>query len=359
MITYPKELLESLQNTCAIANSFGNDITLKPVPDKNGTCIDPREKEIYLKRINSNHRIAQTLQDHRDDTGFEGLSLNTKTVLTDKLTLNCDGYDFTVWEYRLRRTNRKGDAPALLYIHGGSFFAGSAQFMEHLCKYICEKADCVVYNIEYSLAPERPFPLGLNDCLCTLDYVYENAESLGIDKNKICISGDSAGAGIAASVAFNKGKSKIAYTALLYPCVLLDVEGPFEWKEEDFLILDDEKELVLPRLNLGRIDGKADLSFMTNIGHMYMSSVGDQRLNPEVSPIYADFSDVPKTTIITADYDGLRPQGEYLHAKMKKAGADVECIRYCGVFHAFAEKTGYVPQAQDALNEIAKNIKAL
>lgn len=359
MINYSKDLLAKLRENTAKAYSFGSEVILKPVPDLEGIGIDPREKDIYLRQINSNHRPAVTLQDHRDDTGFAGLNLNTKTILTDKLVLNCDGCEFTVWEYRLRRTKRQGDAPALLYVHGGSFFAGSAQFMENLCKYICEEADCVVYNIEYSLAPERPYPLGLNDCLCTLDFVYENAESLGIDKSKICISGDSAGAGIAAAVALNKGKDKIRYMALLYPCVLLDIEAPFEWKEEDFAISEEEKPLVIPRLSLGRTDGKVDSSFMTSIGQMYLHGVGDLRHDPQVSPIYADLNGAPKTTVITADYDGLRPQGEYLAGKLKKAGADVKCIRYCGVFHAFAEKTGYVPQAQDALLEIAEDIKSL
>ncbi|MBQ8001502.1 MAG: alpha/beta hydrolase [Ruminococcus sp.] len=359
MINYSKDLLKILQENSVISESFGSEITLKPVPDIEGTALDPREKALYLRHLNSNHRPAQTLQDHRDDTGFPGLNLNTKTILTDKLTLNCDGYDFTVWEYRLRRTKRQGDAPALLYIHGGSFFAGSAQYMENLCKYICEEADCVVYNIEYSLAPERPFPKGLNDCLCTLNFVYENAEALGIDKNKICISGDSAGAGIAAATALNKGKDKIRYMALLYPCVLLDTEAPFEWKEEDFAINEDEKSLVIPRLSLGRTDGKADMTFMTTIGHMYLSTAGDLRHDPQVSPIYADFTGAPKTTVITADYDGLRPQGEYFCAKLRESGADARCIRYRGVFHAFAEKTGYLPQAQDALYEIAKDINSL
>ncbi len=359
MINYSKDLLKALRENTVLSESFGSEITLKPVPDKEGICMDPREKEIYLRQINSNHRPAKTLQDHRDDTGFAGLNLNTKTILTDKLILNCDGHEFPVWEYRLRRTKRQGDAPALLYIHGGSFFAGSAQFMDNLCKYICEEADCVVYNIEYSLAPERPYPLGLNDCLCTLNFVYENAEKLGIDKNKICVSGDSAGAGIAASLGLNKGKDKIRYMGLLYPCVLLDVEAPFEWKEEDFAISEEEKPLVTPRLSLGRTDGNADMTFMRTIGQMYMGDTGDLRLDPEVSPVYADFTNAPKTTVITADYDGLRPQGEYFCAKMKEAGADVKCIRYCGVFHAFAEKTGYVPQAQDALYEIAQDIKSL
>lgn len=359
MIKYNTDLLKALRENSVKSQSFGSEITLKPVPDLRGVALDPREKEIYLKQINSNHRPAVTLQDHRDDTGFENLNLNTRTVLTEKHSLYCDGNMVTVWEYRLRRTKRQGDAPALLYIHGGSFFAGSAQYMENLCKYICEEADCVVFNIEYSLAPERPFPKGLNDCLCVLDYVHTKAEELGIDRNKICVSGDSAGAGIAAALALNKGKGRISYMGLLYPCVVLDTETPFEWNINDFQIAQEELSLVIPRLSLGRTDGQSDTTFMRTIGQMYMGESGDLRHDPQVSPLYADLKDAPKTTVITADYDGLRPQGEYFCAKLREAGADVRCIRYCGVFHAFAEKTGYLPQAQDALFEIAQDIKSL
>lgn len=359
MIKYEPSLLRKMNQNTTTSESFGSTVLLKPVPEFSEVGIDPREKALIEDSLASNHRPAVTLQDHRDDTGFPGLNLNTATILTDKLTLHKDGREIVVWEYRLRHSKRNGNAPALLYVHGGSFFAGSAQFMENLCKYICQYADCVIYNIEYSLAPEMPFPYGYEDCLCALDYVYTNAQSLGIDRDKICISGDSAGAGISASISLCDGKDRIRYMALLYPCVIMDTEAPFEWREEDFLMKEEEKSYIIPRLNLGRSDGKGNIDFMRYLGGMYLSNNGDLRFDPRVSPLFADMTGAPKTTVITADYDGLRPQGEYFAAKLKDSNADVRCIRYKGVFHAFAERTGYLPQAQDALDEIVKDILSL
>lgn len=358
MINYNPELLETFKNTDR-TEIYGTDIVLKSIPEGIPSGLDPREKALFFKAA-QNYKPAVTLQDHRDATGFPALNLNTKAVLTDKLTLESNGHSFDLWEYRLRRSNTAGHSAALLYIHGGSFFAGSAQFMENLCKYICEEADCVVYNIEYSLAPEMPFPLGLNDCFETLDYVYNNAEKLGIDRNKICISGDSAGAGIAAAVALNDEKRRISYMGLLYPCVLMDVaDEAVPWREEDFDIPKEEREIIVPRLRLGRSDGKGNEEFMMSIGFMYLGENRELCSDPRVSPLRAEIKSAPKTTVITAEYDGLRPQGEVFARKLREAGANVRCIRYRGVFHAFAEKLGYLPQAQDALLEIAQDIRSL
>ena len=65
--------------------------------------------------------------------------------------------------------------------------------MENPCKLLCDVADAVVFNVDYRLAPETAYPGGLHDCYDTVKYVYEHADQWGIDKNKICVAGDSAG----------------------------------------------------------------------------------------------------------------------------------------------------------------------
>lgn len=359
MINYDTALLGAFSDTEEIL-SYGAKVQVKPVPDSNASGIDPREKAIYLKSM-ENYKAPETIKDHRDATGFPGLNLNTKTILTEKFTLSCEGRDVDIWEYRLRRTKHIDNAPALIYIHGGSFFAGSAKFMENMCKYVCEKADCVVYNIEYSLAPELPFPAGFNDCMQVLQYIHSNASELGIDKNKICVSGDSAGAGLAASVALCDTKKRVRYMALLYPCVLMDVtDEQVVWDINDFDIPENESALIIPRLSLGRGDGKGNEAFMRTIGQMYLGDNHSLCFDKRVSPLRTeDVSHAPKTTVFTAEYDGLRPQGEAFAGKLQAAGIDARCVRYKGVFHAFSEKLGYVPQAQDSLDEIAKDILSL
>ncbi|MGN0452554.1 MAG: alpha/beta hydrolase [Ruminococcus sp.] len=355
---YSDELLALMNEKAYVSESFGSEILVKPIPDSEESGLDQRELTLSLEAMKT-YKPCETVEDHRRVTGFAGLNLNLSAIITDKLTLESDGHSFDCWVYRTRKSLNKEGRPALLYIHGGSFFAGSAQYMENQCRFIAEKADCVVFNIEYSLAPELPFPSGLNDCIRTLDYVYENASEYGIDRNKICIAGDSAGAGLAASVALCDEKKRIRYMGLLYPCVLLDTEAPFEWNEADFDVPDAQRDLIIPRMRLGRTDGKGDSEFMFTIGTMYLRSQSELRFDPRVSPYYAALEGAPKATVFTAEYDGLRPQGEAFAEKLKSSGADVKCIRYRGVFHAFAEKTGYLPQAEDALTVISEDISSL
>lgn len=74
------------------------------------------------------------------------------------------------------------------------------------------------------------------------------------------------------------------------------------------------------------------------------------------SPIKADMKGLPKTLLITMEYDYLREEGEACGAKMKKAGVDVTCIRYGGTIHATFDRLHYAPQSEDMINLMANDL---
>ena len=96
--------------------------------------------------------------------------------------------------------NIEENAPCLVYFHGGAFAMRSAPFHTNLlCDYSIG-AKCKVVFVDYRLANKSPFPFGLEDCYSTYRWAYDNAESLGINKEKIAVGGDSAGGNLAIGV---------------------------------------------------------------------------------------------------------------------------------------------------------------
>jgi acetyl esterase/lipase len=114
---------------------------------------------------------------------------------------------------------RRRPSGALLWIHGGGLVLGRPEQSVDVCNRAASDVGIVVANIDYRLAPENPFPAGLDDCVDALRWLHANAEELGIDSARIAVGGDSAGGGLAAAVsqrAHDEG-IPLAFQALVYP----------------------------------------------------------------------------------------------------------------------------------------------
>lgn len=354
MREYSAEQLCSMQCISAINESIGEEITVKTMPDMIPGCLESHELALALEMAKS-YKAPAGIEGIRRTTGFPNRNLNTAEIITDCVSLSESGYDYKVWVHYPRLPFDAEARPALVYMHAGSFFAGAAFMCENACRFLAEKANCVVLNVDYSLAPEAPYPVAKNQCIKTVDFIRENAARYNVDADKIYLASESCAACFAVSIAQKRDYIKGMF--LLYPLVSLDIENmPFEWKLSDFEVNDAQAQLIMPRLNLGRSDGQGSVEFMMQIGAMYLQH-GERRDDPEVSPMCGELSGLCDTLVITAEYDGLRPQGEYFGKMLSDAGVRSEVIRYRGVHHAFVDKLGVIPQAEDALLEIAKRIK--
>lgn len=357
-----KELVDKILAEDSHINVRGLDIAIKSIPDDDREGVLDKREFFIRNAIFAFQKMAPA------KFSVEGMRLATKTQCLDACTdeiinssfeISSNGRNVTCFRYE-RADSVGKKRPVLIYIHGGSFMASAAHFYEQPCRFTAEQTGCVVLNIEYGLAPENRYPAAINDCLNLISYVYDNADELGIDKEKIGLFGDSAGANLAlASVIDNKSNAKISYLGLFYPCVdLYSGDSLYEWNISDYSINDEEKDLILSRLQLGRCDGKGNDQLMAGILLNYTGERYEEvKKAPDVSPIYADLSVMPFTGIFSAEYDGLRIQMEYYAKLLKEAGVPCKITRYRGVTHAFLDYFGIVPQGEAAILEMCGQIK--
>lgn len=118
------------------------------------------------------------------------------------------------------RAHRARPSGALVWIHGGGLVMGTPEVGNAVCSRFAAELGLVVVSVDYRLAPEHPFPAGLDDSYATLSWVHDQADALGIDPNRVVVGGDSAGGGLAAclaQMAHDRGGPAIAFQLLQYP----------------------------------------------------------------------------------------------------------------------------------------------
>ncbi|HFD2058635.1 TPA: alpha/beta hydrolase fold domain-containing protein [Clostridium perfringens] len=339
------DLIKAMNENSRFINEDGIDILVKPIPDPvEGTRIDRRIKyfdEYKRPKRSGNPYVfaGEKVGDMRDNMGLLNLNICKSNILMSKENIN--GVNCRVY----KKEGLKENLPCIVYIHGGAFIGGSLDVSENPCKFIAEGINGIVISVDYSLAPEKPYPLGLNDCRKVVEYIEENNFLYGIDKNKIGIVGESAGANLATIVA--NENSNIKFQGLVYPVVTFVEKNPFFNWDIDLYENPYKEEKIYNFINSLR--NCEDL-----VQKLYIQRELDPR-REDLSPIFnKNLSKAKKTLIAVSEYDYLRVQGEAYGKLIHKAGVETKIIRYEGVNHAFLDNLGIYPQAEDTINEIVK-----
>lgn len=231
--------------------------------------------------------------------------------------------------------------PILLFFHGGGWIKESVENYDRVCARMAQSTSHIVASVEYRLAPEYPFPTGLEDCYAAAKALYEDPK---IPSDKITIMGDSAGGNLAAAVtllAKERGDFMPRRQILIYPALnnCYTKESPYPSVKEN---------------------GQGYLltaSKMENFLSLYQSSPQD-RNNPLFAPILAkDLHHMPETLILTAEFDPLRDEGEAYGEKLREAGNYVEIHRIKDALHGFFAlgiRFLHVQESFEYMNEFLK-----
>ncbi len=212
-----------------------------------------------------------------------------------------------------------GKAPCLIYIHGGGFVLPAAGYHYKNAMRYAEEVGCKVVFVNYRLAPKHPHPVFFEDCYAAMCWVYDNADTLGIDIARIGIGGDSAGATLSVGVCMmaqdRKHPIKFRFQMLPYP--YLDARGNSE---------SCKKYTDTPMWNSSLSD---------RIGPMTKVD-GDDPSYVYYSPVEAEsFEGLPPAYIETAEFDCLHDDGILYAGKLREAGIEVVLNETEGTMHGF------------------------
>ncbi|PVH26778.1 alpha/beta hydrolase [Sphingobacterium corticibacter] len=223
-------------------------------------------------------------------------------------------------QIRVRTYSPKGkqNLPMLLYFHGGAFIYGTPEQYDFMFFQLAMDTNLLIVSVDYRLAPENPFPAGMDDGYTALKWLANHGAEIGGDKDNIIIGGSSAGATIAASIthlARDRKEIVIQHQYLLYPPM------------SHSLATSSMVELA-----------HAPMQSKIAAAWMWKHYLQDQLSDP---PQYAvplsesDFTDLPDATIVVCALDPLKDEGKLYANKLKEAHVEVNLLEIQRAVHAF------------------------
>ncbi len=237
-----------------------------------------------------------------------------------------------------------GLLPVLVYFHGGGFVIANLDTYDASCRALANATGGIVASIAYRRAPEHPFPAAVDDAYNATQYFLSGAGVVGGDPAKVAVVGESAGGNLATVVCLRardeKGMMPL-HQVLVYPVTTFAPEGEAAVSIKKYV---DAKPL-----------NSAQLQWF---GMYYLADPADAT-NPYASPLMAmDLSGLPPATIIQAEIDPLQSQGTAYAKALEAAGVKVTRHLYKGVTHEFFGLGAVIDQANEAVDQVAKELAA-
>ncbi len=261
--------------------------------------------------------MYRSVVDHLDTTGV---------IIEDRTVPGAPGDpDVAVRIYRPEA--QESTAGGVLSIHGGGFVTGDLDADVGLALVLVGSVGAVVVSVDYRLAPEHPFPAGLDDCYAALAWFHDHAGELDVDPDRLAVFGMSAGGGLAAALALlarDRGGPPLCFQFLGIPELDDRLETP------SMVAFDDTP--MWHRRN-------AELSWQYYLGLDPGADHGE--VSPYAAPARAtDLAGLPRAYVSTMEFDPLRDEGLRYGMAMLEAGVPVEIHQFAGTFHGSVVAVG-------------------
>jgi acetyl esterase/lipase len=250
---------------------------------------------------------------------FPAPELSDAVVRTDHLVPARVAADPPVPARVHRPAGAEGPLPAIVTIHGGGYVIGSYAMDDVVLDRWCSALGVVGVSVEYRLAPDTPYPGPLEDCYAALCWAHDNADSIGVDRAHLGVSGISAGGGLAAALALlarDRGEVPLAFQLLDCP------------------MLDDRQRthsLAAPGLYVWTA-GSNEFGWRSYLGSLYGS---------DDVPAYAaaaratDLAGLPPACVVVGSIDGFRDEDVDYAQRLNQAGVPCELHVVAGLPHAY------------------------
>jgi len=249
-------------------------------------------------------------------------------MIVDAISLN------GVAAERLRGANAD-EKRALLYIHGGGFVAGVPGNHRPLTWRLADKLGVPVYAVDYRLAPEHPFPAGLEDCVAA----YRALLQTGLSPSAMVIAGDSAGGNLTLATAL-----KLKALGLPQPSALVCLSPATDWDETP------------SRRSNVRADAMFVPAMFATVPAAYCPDCDTS--NPLISPLRGDLAGLPPTLIQCSGAEMLRDDGVFMAQKLTAAGVAATIEVWPGVFHVWQAMADILPEGRRAIDAIVAFVQS-
>ncbi|MDV8071391.1 alpha/beta hydrolase [Rhodococcus sp. IEGM 1366] len=233
--------------------------------------------------------------------------------------------------------------PVIVDYHGGGFVIGRPELKEWYNSELSWRLNALVISVDYRLAPEHQFPAAYNDAVESYSWLTENVGAWNGDPCRMVVTGDSAGANLAAGVAIAAAHIDAATApraqVLLYPPTDLVTDYPSA-----------TENATAPFLSVQESD-----AYLRH--YCTIDELADARISPLASD---DLHGVAPAVIITAEHDPLRDQGAAYGDALRAVGVYARVTNYPGTAHGFISTPGLYPGSSlAALGEIVTEIRQL
>lgn len=262
-------------------------------------------------------------------------------TLTEELKIpSAEGHSLPARLYRPPALDSK--APLLLYMHMGGGVVGHPDICHSFCSILAKESQSLVLSLDYRLAPQHPFPAGLNDAFSAYHWALAHGQDLGAPPQSVAVGGDSMGGTFAAILAQELAKDpdkKPALQLLMYPAMSMRADTASHESFKETFMLNTEMMQWFVKLYL---QDHRDLD--------------DLRLSPGLA---TDLKDLPPALVITAGHDPLVDEGDNYAQRLRCAGVHTLHRRFDSMVHGFSGFINISPGARRACVSIGQQYNQL
>ena len=234
----------------------------------------------------------------------------------------------------------QGPLPVIVYFHGGGWVIANPMVYDASGRALAREAQAVVLSVEYRKAPEHKFPAQHDDALASYRWALANAASIGGDPRRVALAGESAGGGLAVATAMqarDQGLQRPVHVLSVYPIAGADLNTP-SYQEN---------------ANAGPLNRAAMAWFF----HHTVRTPADL-MDPRINLVGADLRGFPPVTIVQAQIDPLRSEGDMLAERLRAAGVDVAEREWAGATHEFFGADAVIADARSAQAFAGERLRA-